>query len=1062
MKGKRVWSILLVVLMLAAMMPAAVQAAMFQDIAGHWAEADIEDAVERELFQGTSDTTFSPDIPMTRGMFVTVLCRADYGWSEEPEPFVDVSEDDWYYDAVCWANEFGLVRGTDASRFSPNDPISREQMVTILYRYLDYAEAELAVTTDAATIFRDQSSISAYAEEAVEAMQYAEIINGRPAEGGGYVFDPQGKATRAEVARVFCCFLDAMYWPDDDDPDDGELPDPDDVTEMAEFINETLSIVEYWYEDGDNDYILMEDLPDALKEMKEMADWWEEDGLIRSSNVNEDNICLTLNNGLLYMYVPDVYELRETAGSVQTYEPYANSDSDFEKYQARYGYLDAGARSIAAADSNYPFTVDLDEPNVTIDEVLKIGKDSIVLWYGHGNYDSKAGSVLWTSDHLVGDRDVELWGKYNGLVLLGRKDTGATGTRLGVTAQFFDSYFTEGSLSGSLFWLATCSSHQDDKLAAALRGKGAVTVIGSSWSIGKNYLARVSHYFAQRLTTKQSDGSYYTAGEALDYAKDQAGALDRDWTAVMELTGSSSFRLNGATLDVLVVDSETNTLVSDARIKVEDRSFTGRTDENGKAVLSGLQSETEYTVTASKEGYETASGTTRIGYTKGSITLYLKPEAVDRSGKVKFELQDEEGNPLTGVTGSVTIYENGSKTDRLSPLFTSSELTVQALEPGKTYEFRFEAEGYLTSKVEGRATASPTTPIPVTMKKKSSSSSDWSVSLTVQDAVSQSGISGAAVTVSGAASESGPFTAISSVTAGSGGRLSITVPGEYEVVRLEVSADGYISRSMTKTRSIIASTTISLTPENAAGDEDDEYVKIYSGSEFGQLQGDEKVKLMRDISLEGVSISFPVWFGELEGNGYRITGISFEPSSAGNQGANGHWLSTNRGSIRNVTFSGVSITGSNTNASTSYSKAALFYTNYGSLENCILQGKISALGGRAEAGGFVIYNYGAIRNCSNQAEITAVGTGSGISGRAAGIALTNSSDPSLSEFEKGIITGCGNQGTITVQGSSLAESSGAGITLTPGSYTGCSNSGTLSVTNGLLPSSACYDIAPTS
>ena len=134
--GKRFFSILLALVMVVTLVPAPrAQATDFRDIEGHWARNNIADAVERGLFSGTSDNTFSPNAPMTRAMFVTVLYRMDDGIALGDSYFIDVDEDAWYYDAVCWASENELVAGTDTWHFSPNQNITREQMVAILYRY---------------------------------------------------------------------------------------------------------------------------------------------------------------------------------------------------------------------------------------------------------------------------------------------------------------------------------------------------------------------------------------------------------------------------------------------------------------------------------------------------------------------------------------------------------------------------------------------------------------------------------------------------------------------------------------------------------------------------------------------------------------------------------------------------------------------------------------------------------------------------------------------------------------------------------------------------------------
>ena len=164
------------------------------------------------LFNGTSPDRFEPEAAMTRAMFVTVLYRMDGGEAETSTRYTDVRPGDWYADAVAWASENGIVTGTSTYRFSPNENVTREQMVTILDRYLSAANAELVPETEAASIsFRDSANIAPYAWASVQKMQRANIVSGKPS-GSGYRFDPKGRATRAEVACIMCRFLDALSY----------------------------------------------------------------------------------------------------------------------------------------------------------------------------------------------------------------------------------------------------------------------------------------------------------------------------------------------------------------------------------------------------------------------------------------------------------------------------------------------------------------------------------------------------------------------------------------------------------------------------------------------------------------------------------------------------------------------------------------------------------------------------------------------------------------------------------------------------------------------------------
>jgi hypothetical protein len=158
------------------------------------------------LFAGTSDTTFSPNTSMTRGMIVTVLYRL----AGEPavsgtNPFSDVKDGTLYTDAVAWAAANGIVSGIGGGKYAPDAPITRQDLAVILMRYANFAGVKLPVTREYVS-FLDDADIANYAKEAIEAFFKAGIINGKP----GNEVDPTGTATRAEVAAMLHRFLEAM------------------------------------------------------------------------------------------------------------------------------------------------------------------------------------------------------------------------------------------------------------------------------------------------------------------------------------------------------------------------------------------------------------------------------------------------------------------------------------------------------------------------------------------------------------------------------------------------------------------------------------------------------------------------------------------------------------------------------------------------------------------------------------------------------------------------------------------------------------------------------------
>ena len=173
------------------------------------------------LMIGVSAAEFAPNSNLTRAMLVTILYRiegsgllfqgsADKDGREKSESeilnseFVDVVEGAWYSDAVRWAAENGMVTGYGDGRYGPNDDITREQFVTILYRYSKFAGFDVSVGEDTNILsYEDAFSVSEYAIPAFQWACGAGVITGKP---GGYL-DPLGKATRAEAATILMRFL---------------------------------------------------------------------------------------------------------------------------------------------------------------------------------------------------------------------------------------------------------------------------------------------------------------------------------------------------------------------------------------------------------------------------------------------------------------------------------------------------------------------------------------------------------------------------------------------------------------------------------------------------------------------------------------------------------------------------------------------------------------------------------------------------------------------------------------------------------------------------------------
>ena len=168
-----------------------------------WYPKSVDFVVGNGLMNGVSDVYFKPNDPMTRAMLVTVLWRYEDSPEAKPSSFTDLTAD-WYKDAVAWAAENGIVNGVGDNKFDPNGNITREQMATILCRYAEKKGLDVSRRDDLKG-FPDAGSVSAYARDAIAWTVAEGIIN-----GNGGRLDPQGNATRAQVATILMRFIESV------------------------------------------------------------------------------------------------------------------------------------------------------------------------------------------------------------------------------------------------------------------------------------------------------------------------------------------------------------------------------------------------------------------------------------------------------------------------------------------------------------------------------------------------------------------------------------------------------------------------------------------------------------------------------------------------------------------------------------------------------------------------------------------------------------------------------------------------------------------------------------
>ena len=169
-----------------------------------WFYDDVRYVYANGIMDGTSSDRFAPNAPLTRAMIVTILYRMDGSPAMSgASDFKDVDSNKWFAKAVAWAAANGIVNGYGSGLFGPNDPVTREQLAAILYRYTAYCKASTTMNGDNLASFTDLSTVSGYA---LESMNWA--VGEKLLKGANSKLDPKANATRAQVAAIIHRYLE--------------------------------------------------------------------------------------------------------------------------------------------------------------------------------------------------------------------------------------------------------------------------------------------------------------------------------------------------------------------------------------------------------------------------------------------------------------------------------------------------------------------------------------------------------------------------------------------------------------------------------------------------------------------------------------------------------------------------------------------------------------------------------------------------------------------------------------------------------------------------------------
>ena len=190
--------------MLSLSMLTGTAAADYSDLKPHWAEQAMEFAVQSNLMDGISEYTFAADAPPTRACLVQALYPMEHAPASDTEhTYQDVAEDASFLTAVQWGVSNGIITGYSDTEFAPGDDITREQLVTVLYRYAESKGYDVSASADLSG-YPDAGQVQDYAQPAMAWAVAENIIQGM--EDG--TLKPAGNASRAQIATILMRFCE--------------------------------------------------------------------------------------------------------------------------------------------------------------------------------------------------------------------------------------------------------------------------------------------------------------------------------------------------------------------------------------------------------------------------------------------------------------------------------------------------------------------------------------------------------------------------------------------------------------------------------------------------------------------------------------------------------------------------------------------------------------------------------------------------------------------------------------------------------------------------------------
>lgn len=297
----------------------------------------------------------------------------------------------------------------------------------------------------------------------------------------------------------------------------------DEAREEIEVIENAIEEAEAEVE-AENPTVTDDTLYEFISAVRSIASELYYEDLIADYSSGENTVAFELNAGGYYIYMPHIEGYDSGSApelSIATYQPYYSA-GQYESLPDSKKKADDGAKKIADTFSAYTFTdgTNYDDSEVTPEVCADFGANNIVLWHGHGGYNSQLGPIMCLTMERTRDTDAKYSELLEGGYLYYTSDSYAIG------ADFIEHCVPDGAFDNSIFYLGVCEGGYTSDLANAFLNKGAEAVYAPDDTVYTKYNANMIYSISEGLTKTHDDGSYYTVTEALDYAKEKHGDTD--------------------------------------------------------------------------------------------------------------------------------------------------------------------------------------------------------------------------------------------------------------------------------------------------------------------------------------------------------------------------------------------------------------------------------------------------------------------------------------------------------------------------------------------------------